>query len=187
MKLDFNAMTKAELRAYLIGHPNEREAFYAFVDRFTADASPETIPMARSQSEIKEIEQKVEQMKKRRRKEILAFQGFYGESYCQVNLYDDVSNPVVIISELKANQGTSATNCIETVVSDITRKYKLDPEKTVFIHHCPEGQGMFWGREDFHRVPVKWKGDAFEMTTSGKWQELTRSEVEQLIDSPFKN
>ena len=141
MKLDFNAMTKAELRAYLIGHPNEREAFYAFVDRFTADASPETIPMARSQSEIKEIEQKVEQMK----------------------------------------------NCIEIVVSDITRKYKLDPEKTVFIHHCPEGQGMFWGREDFHRVPVKWKGDAFEMTTSGKWQELTRSEVEQLIDSPFKN
>jgi hypothetical protein len=68
MKPDFNAMTKAELRAYLIPHPNNREAFYAFVDRFTADASPETFPMARSQDEIeavaKLIEQRIEQKKR---------------------------------------------------------------------------------------------------------------------------
>jgi hypothetical protein len=68
MKPDFNAMTKVELRSYLIAHPNDREAFYAFVDRFTADASSEIFPMARSQDEIEEvaklIQQKVEQMKR---------------------------------------------------------------------------------------------------------------------------
>ncbi len=119
-------------------------------------------------------------------REIFVFQGYYKESYCQINLYN-LPTPVVIISELKANQGTSATNCIETVVSGITQKHRLDPQNIIFIHHCPEGQGIFFGREDFHRVPVQWNGEAFEMTTSGKWQELTRSEVEQLINSSFEN
>ncbi len=67
MKSDFNTMTKAELRAYLVAHPNDRTAFYAFVDRFTSEASPETFPMPQSLSEIEEtaklIQQKVEQMK----------------------------------------------------------------------------------------------------------------------------
>ena len=60
-------LSKRELRAYLVAHPNEREAFYAFVDRFTADAPPETFAMPQSQCEIEEIEkliqQKVQQQK----------------------------------------------------------------------------------------------------------------------------
>ena len=67
MKPNFNKMTKKELRAYLVAHPNERDAFYAFVDRFTADAPPETFAMPQSQTEIEEIEkliqQKVQQQK----------------------------------------------------------------------------------------------------------------------------
>lgn len=67
MKADFDAMTKAELRAYLVAHPNDQTAFYAFVDRFTSEASSETFPMPQSQTEIEDtaklIQQKVEQMK----------------------------------------------------------------------------------------------------------------------------
>lgn len=67
MKTDFNAMTKAELRAYLVAHPNDQTAFYAFVDRFTSEASAETFPMPQSQAEVEDtaqiIQQKVEQMK----------------------------------------------------------------------------------------------------------------------------
>ena len=52
---------------FLVAHPNEREAFYAFVDRFTADAPPETFAMPQSQTEIeaidKLIQQKVQQQK----------------------------------------------------------------------------------------------------------------------------
>jgi hypothetical protein len=36
MKPDFDQMSKAELRAYIVSHPNEREAFEKFVDRFKA-------------------------------------------------------------------------------------------------------------------------------------------------------
>jgi len=67
MKPNFAAMTKADLRAYLVAHPSDQEAFYAFVDRFTADASPETYAMPKSQAEIEEvaklIRQKVEELK----------------------------------------------------------------------------------------------------------------------------
>jgi hypothetical protein len=67
MKPDFDNMTKNELRAYLVAHPHERAAFYAFVDRFTSEASTETFALPKSQAEIAEIhtliEQKVKQQK----------------------------------------------------------------------------------------------------------------------------
>jgi hypothetical protein len=66
MKPDFLAMTKTQLRAYLVAHPDDQDAFYAFVDRFTAQAS-ETFSMAKSPSEIEAvttlIKRKVEQAK----------------------------------------------------------------------------------------------------------------------------
>ena len=48
MQPDFSAMTKAELRAYAIAHPDDQTAFHAFVDRFTADAAPETFDILAS-------------------------------------------------------------------------------------------------------------------------------------------
>ena len=39
MKLDFDNMSKGELRAYIVAHPTDQEAFYKFVDRFKADAN----------------------------------------------------------------------------------------------------------------------------------------------------
>jgi len=67
MKPDFSSMTKTELRAFVIAHPDNKEAFRAFVDRFTADASPETFDIPKSNAEIEEVEilirQKLEQLK----------------------------------------------------------------------------------------------------------------------------
>ncbi len=67
MKPDFSKMTKAELRAYVVAHPDSQAAFDAFVDRFTSEASPGTFSMPREQAEIEEvtklIQQKVQQMK----------------------------------------------------------------------------------------------------------------------------
>ena len=66
-KPDFSSMTKIELRAYVIAHPNDREVFHAFVDRFTAEASPETFDIPNSIDEGAEVErlirQKLEQLK----------------------------------------------------------------------------------------------------------------------------
>jgi hypothetical protein len=61
MKPDFKNMTKIDLRAFVIAHPDDKEAFHVFVDRFTAEASPETFAGSQSQSEIEVlIRQKVQ-------------------------------------------------------------------------------------------------------------------------------
>ncbi len=69
MKHDFDNMTKTELRAYVVAHPDDQAAFHAFVDRFTEEAPQETFPPVTSQAEVQEvakiIQQKVEQRKLR--------------------------------------------------------------------------------------------------------------------------
>jgi hypothetical protein len=49
-------MTKSELRAYVIAHPDDRVAFHAFVDRLTADASPETFDIPKSDADVEAVE-----------------------------------------------------------------------------------------------------------------------------------
>lgn len=61
MKPDFNSMAKSELRAYVIAHPDDKTAFRVFVDRFTADASPETFDVPRSKSEVEKLENLIQQ------------------------------------------------------------------------------------------------------------------------------
>jgi hypothetical protein len=67
MNPDFNTMTKGELRAYVIAHPEDRSAFHMFVDRFTAEASSTTFDIPISNAEVKEVEilirQKLAQLK----------------------------------------------------------------------------------------------------------------------------
>jgi hypothetical protein len=38
MKPDFNSMSKAELKAYVLAHRNDNEAFYTLVNRYEADS-----------------------------------------------------------------------------------------------------------------------------------------------------
>ena len=67
MQLDFNRMTKAELRTYIIAHPDDKVAFHTFVDRFTADAPSETYAVPQSKSDLEAvdnlIQQRVQQLK----------------------------------------------------------------------------------------------------------------------------
>lgn len=67
MKVDFSTMTKGELRAYVIAHPHDKTAFHTFVDRFTADASPDTFDIPNSSAELQDVDvlikQKLEQFK----------------------------------------------------------------------------------------------------------------------------
>lgn len=67
MTPNFDKMTKTELRAYLVAHPNDRTAFYAFVDRYTSDASPNTYSMPGSPAEIQEIDRLIQAKVKQRK------------------------------------------------------------------------------------------------------------------------
>jgi hypothetical protein len=52
-KPNFDAMTKAELRAYVISNQNDQEAFYALVDRLTANrSSSRSYPASMTPEEI---------------------------------------------------------------------------------------------------------------------------------------
>jgi hypothetical protein len=61
IKPDLKSVTKAELRAYVIAHPEDKDAFRIFVDRFTAEAPPETFAVPRSEAEIAEIDNLIQQ------------------------------------------------------------------------------------------------------------------------------
>lgn len=61
IKPDLKSVTKAELRAYVVAHPEDNDAFRIFVDRFTAEAPPETFAVPESQAEIAEIENLIQQ------------------------------------------------------------------------------------------------------------------------------
>ncbi|MGK7930226.1 MAG: hypothetical protein AB4041_02175, partial [Microcystaceae cyanobacterium] len=54
-------MTKTELRAYLIAHPNDKQAFHAFVDRYTSDAPSQTYNMAKSPSDIQQVDHLIQE------------------------------------------------------------------------------------------------------------------------------
>lgn len=61
MKPDFSSMTKPELRAYVIAHPKDQEAFYAFVDRFTANASSELYSIPETENDLEELDKLIQQ------------------------------------------------------------------------------------------------------------------------------
>jgi hypothetical protein len=56
MNPDFTTMTKGELRAYVITHPDDKTAFHSFVDRFTAEASSDTFDIPNSNAEVEQVE-----------------------------------------------------------------------------------------------------------------------------------
>jgi hypothetical protein len=61
IKPDLKSVTKAELRAYIVAHPEDKDAFRIFVDRFTAEAPPETFAVARSEAEVAEVDNLIQQ------------------------------------------------------------------------------------------------------------------------------
>ncbi len=52
MKPNFETMSKAELRAYVIAHQDDREAFYALADRISANSSNVKYPASMTPEEI---------------------------------------------------------------------------------------------------------------------------------------
>lgn len=71
MKPDFDKMSKAELRAYIVAHTHDQEAFYKFVDRFKADPKdPGWHPVAKTPEDVAKVSELIqEQIKKLEREQ----------------------------------------------------------------------------------------------------------------------
>ena len=62
MKPDFNTMSKAELKAYVLAHKDDTEAFYIFVDRLKADNQDSTwYPCPKTPDEISVMEKALQE------------------------------------------------------------------------------------------------------------------------------
>jgi hypothetical protein len=65
MKPNFEAMSKAELRAYVIAHQDDREAFYALADRISANTSNVKYPAEMTPEEIHQaVKKRIQQTTK---------------------------------------------------------------------------------------------------------------------------
>ncbi|MGK7944323.1 MAG: hypothetical protein AB4058_07625 [Microcystaceae cyanobacterium] len=54
MKPDFNAMTKDELRQYVITHQADKDAFYQYVDLLKSNSSGQVYPNSMTPDEIEQ-------------------------------------------------------------------------------------------------------------------------------------
>lgn len=54
-QLNFNAMSETQLRAYVYEHREDREAFYAFVDRLKAKPRSVVYPASMTPEEIDRV------------------------------------------------------------------------------------------------------------------------------------
>ena len=131
---------------------------------------------------------------------IHAFRGPSGvRSACCLRLYlpdeedktlDDA--PVVIVSELPDNPGTSVTNAIEQIAAEVMDAHTLALERVpVFVeHYPPEATGR--GEETFdlvvfshHEVREIVRGGVWRKEIgSPLWKPLDRHAVEVLLVSP---
>lgn len=50
-QLNYQVMSDNELREYVIHHPDDKEAFYTYIDR-TREQNPNAVPMPVEQAEV---------------------------------------------------------------------------------------------------------------------------------------
>ncbi len=62
MKPDFDTMSKAELRTYVLAHRNDQEAFYKLVDRFKADSKNQPRhPFPKSLEDVAKVQELIQE------------------------------------------------------------------------------------------------------------------------------
>jgi hypothetical protein len=70
MRSELETMTKTELRAYIVAHPNDTEAFHLWVDRATVDAPAKWYPAPQTEEDVLEmgriLREKVEEIDRRK-------------------------------------------------------------------------------------------------------------------------
>jgi hypothetical protein len=63
MKPDFAAMSKAELKRYVLTHRNDNEAFYALADRISRQEGRKTYPLFRSLEDMENYPELLEKIR----------------------------------------------------------------------------------------------------------------------------
>lgn len=94
---------------------------------------------------------------------IYHYPGYHGApSFCRLRVFHDPDRPpVVLMSEVRDNPGTSVTNRAEVIAWDACKRFGLDPRNTLFFTHY--GPGSFGD----HRDPDRYARVVFQPDTRG--------------------
>ena len=69
------------------------------------------------------------------------FAGLYGcASHCRARVFGAGAAPVVLLTELADNDGTSVTNGVETIAAQLCDFYRLDGADVVVVEHYPDSR-----------------------------------------------
>ena len=101
-------------------------------------------------------------------------------SRCGLKIAAGNDRSIVIISELfEDNPGTSVTSFIARLATLIVNEFGLDPERTLFVEHCPDrGSKLDHYRESFDLVRLRWDGRQYG---DPEWERITKQAVDEMI------
>lgn len=69
MKSDFQAMSRKELRAYILQHRDDDEAFYALMDKLEQNPNKVWFPAPKSIDDLKHFPELLEKQRQKKREE----------------------------------------------------------------------------------------------------------------------
>ena len=115
------------------------------------------------------------------------FKGFHGcDSKCDIEIIRRGDGKIVVIAtELDDNPGTSITNIVETLATEICQAHDIKHFDLIWIEHYPE-------RGRYSRLPESWDLVTFNMLTGQglsdpRWNRLDVSELQRIrgYDEPI--
>ncbi len=95
------------------------------------------------------------------------YKGFWERPGC-CNI--SIKENIVIATELRDNRGTSITNCIELVASQVCKDFNIKPEDLIWIERYEDTEGLDLATMDIKDGKFK----------DPKWKRLTEENIEAL-------
>lgn len=102
---------------------------------------------------------------------------------CGLDIIEKEKSCMVILTELPDNDGTSVTNMVENLATDIYTNFlqrDYQPSEVMWIEHYPEehyAHGGLLHKETFDEVIMTWNGKKF---AHPKWLHMKTDEIEKL-------
>ncbi|MES2464662.1 MAG: hypothetical protein V4671_29215 [Armatimonadota bacterium] len=112
---------------------------------------------------------------------VLRYRGYHGcPSLCRVCVYEGPDGkgiaPVLVATEMESNPGTSVTNRIEVIATEIYRLLERPQAGLTVIEHYGACR---IAPERFSLVTLHW--DRCKGFVSPRWRHLTQGEVESMV------
>ena len=101
---------------------------------------------------------------------------------CRVRIYRKEKNVhVILLTEAKGNKGEPVAAVSAEIATDLVKRWKLSPKKTVWLDQVPsKGKKA----DAFGELKFTWSSD--KVASKPKWRKITLEEAEELTDDVLR-